>query len=185
MRKQKSRRIPDRLYSFSIAILTLIAVVLGIAIFRQQNIALPSLLSKTPSPTPSSATSRISRNALPPNVTEEERFLYSPPRKEASPEAQKAFYGRVAQLAKEAPSLTLNKCEKPEPLVIKVKQGADVKIENDDIADHTIVINPEHKYKIESKKTAVIKVDFGRGVGQYGYTCEGVAGLVGWFSVEP
>lgn len=153
-----------------------IAAFLGVAIFNQQKIK--SSPSPTVSPTPSPQL-----RPLPPNLTDDERFILNPPNEDASRSAKQQHAKTVAKLAKVGNTLELNDCQ-PTPLVLEVKQGSEFKIKNNDTTPINIIFDEEHVYKIPSNGDLEILAQFKYGPGDYGYVCDKV-GLVGFLHIIP
>lgn len=170
-----------------IAVLLVIALGLGAAIYIQRN---PAILEKpstaqdaTPQPSPVVQDFRPLR-PLPKDLTPDERLVLQAPRQNDSFDKKAAHFELVKKLAKKSGTLNIDKCEKPSPLVLSLKEGQDFSVRNDDSVAHTIIIDTNHKYKIEPNTTTSLKASFGRGAGAYGYLCEKYAGIVGFFLVE-
>lgn len=147
------------------------ALVITFSIF-QQRLNAPSL-----SPTPSALP------VIPSNLTEDERFILSPPSADASKSAKEKHAQTVAKLAKEGNSLDIKDC-KPNPLVLQVKQGSQIDIVNKDSIEHKIIVDTEHFYNLPANSKKTITVQFKYGTGDYGYVCEGT-GLVGFMHITP
>lgn len=158
-----------------IAILSVTAIVLGVLIIKPSGLKLPSFENKV-------SKSELERKAIPADLTEEEKDLLTVPSSDASKEEIEAHIALGAKLAKEAEVLEITDCE-PKPLVLKVKEKAMFKVFNKDNIDHTLIIDPEHKYALSAQKTTEIKADFGKPPGLYGYVCEGV-GITGFIFVD-
>lgn len=176
---------------FLTALLIIIALILGYAIFKQSNDKQATLI---PSPSsylaaksnPSSASSSAKqRRELPANLSDDEKALLNPPAPDAPKEEKDKHFALVVKLAQEAPALELNQCSKPQPIDLKLKQNQPFQVNNSDTADHTIVIDQNHHYLIPAKGSIKITPDFGHGLGAYGYLCDDLAGVVGFFLVTP
>src|SRR3989344_1909630 len=126
-----------------------------------------------PSPTPS-----FQLRTLPSNLTEEEKFILTPPSADASTSAKQKHAEAVAKLAKDGSLVEIKDCQ-PSPLVLNIKQDSEFKINNKDNITHKIVIDSEHIYEIPAMGSLSIKARFKYGTGDYGYVCEDV-GLVGF-----
>lgn len=114
-------------------------------------------------------------------LTEDEKFILNPPSKEASKSALVKHAQIVAKLAKDMGTLEINNC-KPNPLVLNIKYGSELKIQNNDNVKHMLIIDSKHYYELPTNNSLTIKVDFKYGAGDYGYVCEG-AGIVGFIHV--
>ncbi len=177
MRRLNIVRAKLRTYLKNIKFIILVGItlLLGVAIFNQQN----AKLSQSPSPSPSKSEKQL----LPSNLTDDKRFILNPPSAEASRAAKDKHMQIVAKLAKVGDILEIKDCQ-PNPLVLQVKQGSEFKIKNNDNVKHKIIFDEENKYKIPANGQLTIKADFKYGSGDYGYVCEGV-GLVGFLHVTP
>lgn len=158
-----------------IIVLVITALVLGVFIIKPSGLKLPSFENKASKLEPE-------QNAIPANLTEEEKKLLTVPPPEAERSEIETHLALGAKLAKKADVLEITNC-KPKPLVFKVKEKRNFKVLNKDKIDHTLIIDEEHKYAIAAGETKQIKADFGKPPGLYGYVCEGV-GLTGFIFVE-
>lgn len=163
-------RISD-LKKYKLLIILALVLLLVIAIQNQQK----SKLSTSPTSSPSD------KQLLPSDLTYEERFILTPPEKDASEEAKKAHAQVVSNLAKETKFLEIKKC-KPNPLVLKIKEGSQFEIKNMDNVKHRIIFDSLHYYDIPANGNKTITAQFKYGTGDYGYVCEGT-GLVGFLHV--
>lgn len=152
-------------------ILLAVGVILIVAVYNKQNTK--SYHSSTNSPS--------NKQLLPSDLTYEERFILTPPDKDATQEAKKAHAQVVANLAKEAKYLEIKDC-KPNPLVLKIKEGSQFEIRNMDNVKVKIIIDSLHSYDIPPNGNKTITAQFKYGTGDYGYVCERV-GLVGFLHV--
>lgn len=174
-----------------ISFLAVIALVLGAAIFQQtrpQGVNQSSEETEVAAPSPTSqsqATSSAQRRPLPENLTEDEKAVLDPPSLDAPADEKQAHYNLAVKLAQTASNLDLNKCSKPNPLVMKITNGENFTAKNSDTVEHTIVIDQDHHYAVAPGGSATIKADFGHGLGVYGYLCDNVPGVVGFFLVTP
>lgn len=151
--------------------LVAIALVLIVVIYNQQQrqqVTIPS-----PSPIP---------ETIPETLTDEEKFILNPRAAESSRSALKKHAQMVAELAKQSQELELQKDCRPNPLVIQVKQGSEIKISNNDSVPRRIIIDSKHFYDIPKGGSKEILAQFKYGTGDYGYVCQGV-GIVGFLHV--
>ncbi len=172
-----------------IIILALVAVGLGFAIYKQGFLDrfLPqnSATSKSSSNTAAKQASNSKpKRPLPEGLSEEELALMTPPGQTASEAQRNAHYQIGKKLAKEASALQLNKCNGPSPLDMKLVNGQEFDVVNSDTSDHTIIIG-EKKFTVKANSTETFKADFGRGNGLYGYICDDLSGVAGFFFVTP
>jgi hypothetical protein len=154
-------------------VLSLAAVVLAVNLYKQKAEVPPTENQNQPS----------GMQLLPESLTEDERILLSPPPAEASQGAKDLHKATVAKLAKSAPYLEIKDC-KPNPLVLEIKQGADLEIRNNDSVKRKLIFDEENSTEIEPNNKTTIKVEFKYGSGDYGFVCEGV-GLTGFLHITP
>ncbi len=158
-----------------VIVLVLVAVVLALLLFKQK-VGVPSdtLGDKN-------LGSPIASNWAPAPGTEKE-YLFSI--KNDAPEAEKQrhfFY--ATSISKVSEFLNLTNCN-PDPLVIKVKNGAILKLKNDGDAELSIGIDASHIYVVPAKSVKEIKADLGKGTGLYGYGCNASKTPAGMIFVE-
>ncbi len=172
--------------------LVIVAIVLGSAIYKQK------VSQKTPEQTntntqvsqplssgPGTASVSGQRRPLPTDLTDDEKALLSPPNQDSPKEDKDKHYAIVVKLAQDASVLDLNNCQKPSPLDMRVKDKSTFKIKNSDSVDHTVVIDQNHHYSVSANSDTSVTVDFGHGLGAYGYLCDNQPGVVGFFLVSP
>ena len=166
-----------------IVILIVTAIVLGVKIIDPSWLQMPTFEKDVSKSEPKQESSQSEYPAIPirEDLTEEEKDLLTVPSSDAPKDEIEAHIALGAKLAKEAEVLEITDCE-PKPLVFKVKEKAMFKVFNKDDIDHTLTIDPEHKYPLPRQETTEIKADFGKPPGLYGYVCEGV-GLTGFIFV--
>lgn len=174
----------------TIIVLAFVAVGLGIAIYKQGLLGslMPSKtssLKSTTSKTQQQSTDPRSKRPLPTGLSQDELALMSPPHQGDTDEVKMKHYKIGQKLAKEADVLELNKCNGPSPLDLKLVSGQDFKVKNSDSQNHTIIIDKDHQYMINANSTKTVKADFGRGNGLYGYLCDNLSGVAGFFFVTP
>ena len=146
----------------SIAVLAVIAIVLGYQIYQQQRLTAPS--SSTPLPvTTQDQQPDFNRQSYP--------LIGNFPGNNTSDEERKKFSDAVRAQAKESDMLDITGC-KANPLVYKIKLGSDFKIKNSDTVEHKLYIGGAEKYKIPANTTITVKANFEPGPGTYGYSCD-------------
>lgn len=154
-----------------IIILLVPAIILGQAIYKQHN------------PQPSSRSVVSSSKLMPTDLTEDEKAVLHPPSLDA-PSTEKEKHDALAvKLSKEGDSLDITNCGS-NPLVLRIEINENLKVKNSDNIDRKLIFDDTHEYQIAKNSTTNLKVDFGHGVGLYGYICEGV-GLTGFILVTP
>jgi len=160
-----------------IIILLAVALVLGQAIYKQQS-PQPSKES-LPRETNSSNLPKL----LPPDLTADEKAVLNPPSPDAPAAEREKHSALAAKLSKESDSLDITNC-RSNPLVLRIKINKNLIVKNSGNIDRKLIFDDTHKHQIAKNSTTNIKVDFGHGVGLYGYICEGV-GLTGFILVTP
>lgn len=164
-----------KIYNVQFTILLGIAIVLGVAIYNQQQVKAPSpTISPSPSP---------QLRPLPENLTAEERFILNPPPAEASRSVLQKHAQTVKKLAKEGDAVAIKDCH-ADPLVVRVKQGSEIQIKNMDNVSRTIIFDEDHIFKLPPESSKTIKAKFKYGTGDYGYVCHNIA-MVGFLHVVP
>lgn len=167
----------NKLYFLAILALSIAAIFLSLAIAQELGWELP--LQKPEAQKVMESTSSSKLRKVPSNLKEEEKFLYSPPNKD-DPKANAEFNKKLEVLAIETDTLNLNKCEKPDPLVVKIKQGQKLTIKNSDSVAHQI--NME-KFLLTVDKESSVTIKAGV-AGSYGYGCDSLEGIVGFILVH-
>lgn len=124
-----------------------------------------------------------SQKSIPQALTEDERFILTPPSSDASKSALKKHAQMVKKLAQDGSLLEIKDCD-PNPLVLKTRIGSDLEIKNQSTTNHRIIIDSKHYYDVPANGSKIIKAEFKYGTGDYGYVCEG-AGLVGFLHITP
>lgn len=154
---------------FKFIIFLAIIVLVVIAIQNQQK-------SKLSAPSYSSSP-KVSDS----NLNHEENFILNPPFANAPKIAKQAHAQVVSSLAKETKYLEIKDC-KPNPLVLKVKEGTDIEIRNIDNVKVRIIVDSLHYYDIPANGTKTTTAKFKYGTGDYGYVCD-EAGIVGFLHI--
>ncbi len=122
---------------------------------------------------------------FPSSLSADEIAVLNPPPPNANKTDKDKHFALVTKLAQDASELNLNKCNLPSPLVLKTKLGANINIKNDDNKDHVIVLDQGNKFTVPANKTLALKVNFPYGQGAYGYLCDDLPGVIGFFLVTP
>lgn len=152
-----------------IIILLVVALLLGQAIYKQHM--------------PQPPAEPVAPSLIPSDLTEDEKAVLNPPSPDA-PAAEREKHDALAEkLSKESDSLDITNC-RSNPLVLRIKNNENLKVKNSDNIDRNLIFDDTHKYQIAKNSTTNLKVDFGHGVGLYGYVCQGV-GLTGFILVTP
>lgn len=159
-----------KINKYKLLIVLLLLLIILVAIANQQK----SRVSQTPN---QSYFSKPSDS----NLTDPKNFLLNPPKEGSSKDLFQAHAQIVATYANEAKFLEIKDC-KPNPLVLKVKQGSKFEIKNMDNVKRKIIIDSQHFYDIEANDSRTITAQFKYGTGDYGYVCDEV-GIVGFLHV--
>lgn len=117
------------------------------------------------------------------DLSEDEKFLLNPPSADASKSEIEKHAQIVERLATESSTLEIRNC-KPNPLVVKIKEGADIEIRNMDDKNRRIVFDALHYYDIPANNSIVLSAKFRYGSGDYGYVCDGM-GISGFLHIIP
>ena len=149
---------------YIIPILVIIALGLGVAIYRKNN---PSLGQSTvnPSPNPSAVVSPLDEK-----LTADQKALFYSPSKEATKEELSAFSALVAKNAKEGDKIIIKDCT-ANPIVLKVKLGSTFTVQNIGKTDIHFGFENERTL-VKAGTSAEIKAQFSHGQGIYGYGCD-------------
>ncbi len=159
--------------SVFVIIMVGIAVVLGYAIYNQQNN--PNIVStSTPVLTPSVSMKSPSAD---------KDFLLSI-NANSSDADKKKHYDLAVSMAKESMYLEGTNCAF-DPFVLKVKDGAAIKVKNNDSHPTTITFNDKLKFTVSANSTKEFQATLGHGPGLYGYGCESNSGAKGFILVVP
>lgn len=98
---------------------------------------------------------------------------------EASEEEKESHYLAASKLAKAVSVVELNNC-KATPVVSKAKKGTNLKFKNNDSVDHSLKgFGGNLTYKIPAKSETEILINFGKGLGHFGYFCDNAKTLAG------
>jgi len=153
-----------------VVVLLIIAVVLAFMLYRQK-VGTQGNTAKSIS------------SAFVPEPGKEEEYLFSI-RNDSSEEEKGKHFQYAMSIAQEAEYLDISDCN-IKPLVLKVKNGEDVKLKNDSDINVNVTLDTEHSYDIGAKSTKIIKAGFGKGAGLYGYGCHSSKNSQGMMFVTP
>lgn len=161
-----------------IAVLALIAVVLGYKIYQQR---LSYTLPQTNQSQNRPATGTVVNQATPggaqntaQNIDLDSLFKQFPGAN-ATTEEKTKFNSYLLSIGQETGTLVINNC-KVTPLVFRVKKGVDFMVSNLDNKDHTLNVN-QVTFSVKAKETKKLTTD--NLDGAYGYYCDGVGPRVG------
>lgn len=168
----------SKLINIIIVSLFIAAIGLAIVIYQQNS---QESLQKEESATPSSLSPEesisTSSGIQPPTLNlsklSKEEIEVMSISSQSTEEERRKHFELAKSIAKTSEMLEIFNCL-ANPIVIKLKLGSNVTIRNLDSIEHAIRINKDLSYKIPAKGTKVVKVDFGRGHGLYGYGCDGI-----------
>lgn len=148
-----------------VIILVAVAIILASYIYRSRS-------SQKPTPTPNQLqTTQKQQPQQPVDVTVNEREVLNFPGPNASDDERKKYAELVNRVSKETTTLEIKNCE-PSPLGLKVKEGTEIKVKNNDSVKHKLIVDEKNQYDISASSSNTIKLDFGKGPGVYGYTCD-------------
>lgn len=173
-----------------ILILLIVAVGLGVAIYKPASQKTPEGKPTSTTPPQTSSTKVGSPSArlrpLTPDLTAEEKSLFNLPSPDA-PNFEKDKHLELAlKMAKQADNLDIKDCNsKPDPLVMKVEPDTDIKVKNSSNKDHKISLNKDNSFTIPKNSTVTIKPQFAYPIGVFGYICDDTPGIVGFFAIPP
>lgn len=161
----------DKALNGSIAILFIIALVLGYAIYVQR---------RPPEGTPPKPTGPIEgqNNAsgsgdttvTAPDLSDTQKAVLIVPDAGATEETKQAYFERVEKESREAPEIIIKDCL-ADPLVFKAKKGNIVIIKNSDDVPVTLTFGEEKSVAVDPGKTTQLLLDFVENEGIHTYHC--------------
>ncbi|MEK7517793.1 MAG: hypothetical protein AAB583_04545 [Patescibacteria group bacterium] len=168
---------------FGIAVLVVIAVVLGYQIYQQTTVyQTPPIQNGTVPQTVGNQQASTQKG-----LTAEEKQALSFPGPNATEEEKKKHSDLVDELGNRVAGtlfLDITGC-KPNPIVYRVKQGGSFKVKNSDSIDHTLSTDRKITIKANSEQTLTSK-SIGDVLGNYGYGCAEISGgTVGIIQIIP
>ena len=89
----------------------------------------------------------------------------------ATPEEQRAHFVLAEKTALAADEIDLTGC-KANPVVVRMKEGDEIRVKNSDGKSHVLLVSADEKYSIEANSTKSLKPLFLKGPGLYGYNCD-------------
>ena len=104
------------------------------------------------------------------------------PASDATEEEKLRHSSLVQILGQKVDTLVIGKGCSMSPLVIRLVAGETFSIQNQDTTDRTLKVHRDVEFQVLAGETKKTQADFGKGVGNYGYVCDG-SGIVGIFSV--
>lgn len=154
--------------------LVIMAVVLGYAIYQQKS------SYKRPAVAPSDSVSK-----LPPtlNLSSDEAKVLSISGS-STEEEKKQNYALAVSISKEADFLDIANCT-TSPVVLRLKEGASLKVRNKGSVAHSIAFNDKQIYPVLAGSTIEVKDAFTQGPGLYGYGCDKLVGAKGMVYIVP
>ncbi len=138
-----------------IIVLCLVALIIGFLIYKQKY---PTKLTETSS---SEVTDKTGQKLS------DEQYLFSI-RNNSTEEEKQRHYQFAVNIAQSSPVLKLAEC-KSTPLVWRVANNSQIKIQNDNNIDVVLTFNSTHSYAVSANSSKLIKAEFGNGPGLYGY----------------
>lgn len=171
-----------------IAVLALIAVVLGYKIYQQKALNIVPLTTqptqdRTTTGTVKQTTPATTQtNAAPQNI--DVNTLVNNLVKPDNTQAERDRLATTTRLAAiKADVLDISNCN-PNPSIFQVKKGAEFKVKNSNSIDQKIMITPQQQYNAPANQTVTLKADFGPGIISYRCNKDNGYPLVGIFFVE-
>jgi len=165
-----------------IAVLAVIAVVLGYQIYRQttdtgtvppvkqaQDTSVPQTVGNQQT---SQQTTQSSSG------TADEQAVLNFPGPNATQIEKQQYTDALNRFAKETGVLEISNGCKPSPIVIRIQKDQEIQIKNTGITDIKVIISPQIQFPISANSIKTVKASFG-GVGTFGYRCEGFENISG------
>lgn len=157
-----------------IGILALIAIVMSYKIYQQQSgykkspASTPSYTAKPGTPFSSSKASNNTQTPAPSvqDFSAARRVISAYPGPSASDDQKKEYQKVIDTNAQFSGTLDISSCNTT-PLVLKVKNGSDLTLVNNDSAVRSIFFGPGKQYDVAAKNSSTIKVDLNTGVNMY------------------
>ncbi|MCP6719997.1 MAG: hypothetical protein KJI72_01545 [Patescibacteria group bacterium] len=140
--------------------LTLIVILLIVAV------VISYLVYSSGAPQPAEQESPIQQLTL---TTEEKKAILNFPAADASEGEQQRYFELAERLAQQSGVLDVTNCNL-QPLVLNADLKSDIILKNTSDYDITLDIENESN-TVPANQEVVIKVDFGKGGGLYGYGC--------------
>ena len=172
-----------------VAILAVIAVILGYNIYQQTTTgtgATPSdQQSQTrtiPQPTGIEGSSSASSGDTV-TIAADRKKIASYPGPSASEEQKKEFGTIIGKNAQTSDTLDITNCN-TSPLVLKVKKGSNIKLINNGSTGNAILFGPGKQHEVPANGSITMTVSLDVGINSY--RCTGISGspIVGVFVVE-
>jgi plastocyanin len=150
----------------------LIIIALSLGAFIASRYLPPNLFGTTKTATSSATTS-----------ADEKAVLKFPPAG-ATADQIRAHSDLVQKLAKKTGNVNIGSSCSVDPIVLQLNAGQDFTLTNKDSADHILNIG-EIKLTTPANSQKTFKADFGKGAGNYGYSCDAKTDVIGIFQVVP
>lgn len=160
-----------------IIVLIVTAGILGYAVYNQFTSTKEPV--ETTSSQPSTAQNQILILSTPTSspvpkavaLTEDEQAALKTPGINATEEEKRKYAEAAIRAAKDAALLDIGQCQ-GKPVVLRVKEKQTLTVNNPDPENHTIVVDKDHMYSVPANGEKDIVIDFGKGIGLYGYGCD-------------
>lgn len=85
----------------------------------------------------------------------------------------------VESLAKEVVDVHVGGDCRMGPPIIRTQLGSTINFINGDVSSHTIIVDGDHHWDIKPGAKVPVKIDFGKGAGVYGYSCDNHSNALG------
>jgi len=169
-----------------IAVLAIIAVVMGYQIYEQTTVIKPPPIQQTQD---TSVPQTVGNQQTPqPNTQFSSQSEYSEILNfddgSATKEEKRIWYNSIGRLTKGTDTLDISMC-KPNPVVVKLNQNTQLKVTNNDNRDR-MILRGDLRYTIPAKQTSTISIkDWGVGILRYRCnTDDGSGAIVGILKIE-
>lgn len=174
----------------AIIVLVVIAVFLGVNIYKQSKHQTPKTANTnsaaqnfSPIPNQASGSGQL-QVKFPDYLTADEKKVLQTPAQNASDAEKKSHFELAQKLVQTGNTLDITNCY-GKPIVLGTKEKETITVTNNGTEDKTMMINTDHTYKVPAKSSTTVTVDFGHGPGLYGYGCSSVSGAAGIILVAP
>jgi len=148
--------------SIVLVVLGGIAIVLGYLVFQQQEVF--SLDSTK------EVSSQLEKEEYPSYTSLDEILNF--PGDDVPLDVKQLHFELAQSIAEEAKVLEMGTDCVMNPVVLQVQQGEILRVDNTDTIQHELVVSPEYIYLVPAGQSKQLTVDFGKGPGLYGYSCD-------------
>ncbi len=154
-----------------IIILAVLAIVLGVLIYKQKmpKVGETANLNSTNQGVRVSLSSFTNTDGTPAKGAERE-YLFSI-FNNLTVEEKVKYFEYASSISQESEVLDVTDCSNPVPLVLRVVDGGTIKLRNNSNTSLNLVISKDNTYMVGANSIKTITVNFGNGLGFYGYGC--------------